>query len=301
MRAFAIYNPAARNMTRDWPEIAAALKTVFPRCAAMASPARGQMARLVRDALREGHDEIIAVGGDGTINEAVNGFFEYGAPVSPDAVLNIVSSSGGDIAAGRQTGVAAALALARQDARPRDLGHVACVTPGGGAVNRFFFNAASFGITADIARRCNQGRILPFLNETLGRAASEAAALAAWRGAHLRLIADDGQDEIAGIATVAVMNGPQFAGMKTAPDADPADGRFDIAILEGGGRGAIRRAMARLARGEDAGLRLWRSTRLTAAPTLDTRGSILVETDGEAVGQLPASFEIVPGAIRVRG
>ena len=53
MKAFVIYNPAAVPQ-RDWPVIAAALKTVFPRCLTMASPERGQAARLVRDALRDG-------------------------------------------------------------------------------------------------------------------------------------------------------------------------------------------------------------------------------------------------------
>jgi diacylglycerol kinase family enzyme len=55
-----------------------------------------------------------------------------------------------------------------------------------------------------------------------------------------------------------------------------------------------------LQRGEKVALRRRRSTRLTAAPTLDTRHPVIVETDGEAVGMLPASFEIVPNAIRVR-
>ena len=296
-----IHNPAARNMRRDGPVIAAALKTVFPRFTGMASPGRGHTARLVRDALREGHTEIVAVGGDGTLNEAVNGFFEQGGPVNPEAVLNMVCTGTGDLA-GRETGVAAALALAGQDARPRDLGHVACVTTEGRAAARFFLGSASFGLTGDVARRANRARILPMLSQRLARDASELAALAAWRGAHVRLIADHGQDEIDGISSVAVLNGARFGGgLKAAPEADPSDGQFDIAILGGAGRSSLRRAMAGLRAGQDAGLRLWRSTRLTAAPTLETSSPVVVETDGEAVGQLPATFVMLPRAIRVRG
>jgi len=300
MKTFVLHNPAARNMRRDWPVIAAALKTVFPRYTGMATPGRGHAARLVRDALREGHGDIVVVGGDGTINEAVNGFFEHGTAIAPDAVLNIVCSSDGDIAAGHQTGVAAALALAHHDARLRDIGHVACVTEDGRAVTRFFLNAASFGVTGDMARRANRARILPLLGDGIAQMVTEAAALASWRGAHVRLIADHGQDEIAGIASVGILNGAQFAGMKTTQKASPADGSFDIAILGGGGRASIRRAITRLRAGDDANLRLWRSTRLTVAPTLDTRRPVLVETDGEAAGLLPATFEILPRAVRVR-
>ncbi len=300
MKAFVLHNPQARNMRRDWPVIAAALKMVFPRFTGMATPGRGHAARLVRDALREGHGDIVVVGGDGTINEAVNGFFEHGAAIAPDAVLNIVCSSDGDIAAGHQTGVTAALALAHHDAQLRDLGHVACITQDGRATTRFFLNAASFGITGDMARRSNRARILPLLGDDMARRVSEATSLAAWRGAHVRLIADNGQDEIAGIAAVGILNGPQFAGMKAAAMANPTDGTFDIAILGGGGRGNIRRAITRLRAGEDASLRHWRSTRLTVAPTLDTGAPVFVETDGEAAGLLPATFEILPNAIRVR-
>ena len=56
---------------------------------------------------------IVAVGGDGLFNEAVNGFFEHGAPVSPDAVLNLVPTTGGDIGLGRVHDVTAALQLAK--------------------------------------------------------------------------------------------------------------------------------------------------------------------------------------------
>ena len=113
MKAFVLYNPAANNgrTRQDWPALSAALQTVFPRFVGTPVSARGQAARLVRDALREGHDQIVVVGGDGTVNEAVNGFFELGVPLAPDAVLNIVQTGQrNDIARGRPTGVAAALA-----------------------------------------------------------------------------------------------------------------------------------------------------------------------------------------------
>ena len=84
------------------------------------------------------------------------------------------------------------------------------------------------------------------------------------------------------------------------PDAEPNDGRFDIAILPGDRKRRIRQMFQRLQRGEKVPLRRRRSTRLTAAPTVETHHPVMVETDGEAVGMLPASFEVVPGAIRIR-
>ena len=193
MRAFLLYNPAANHgrTGQDWPALAAALQTVFPRFSGTPVSGRGQAARLVRDALREGHDQIVVVGGDGTVNEAVNGFFEQGVPLSPDAVLNIVQTGArNDIAHGRPTGVAAALALRNAHVRPRDLGHVSCLTADGRPVTRFFLNAASFGLTGDSARRLNQARISTLFGPHFARDLSEAMALAAWGNNTVRRVGE---------------------------------------------------------------------------------------------------------------
>jgi diacylglycerol kinase family enzyme len=295
--AFVVCNPTANNgqVGREWTAIVTALKSGFPGLTAMASGGRGQTARLVRDALREGHMQIIAVGGDGTFNEAVNGFFEHGAPISPDAVLNLVpAGAGGDIGRGLQTGVAAALRLRQARVRTVDLGHVSCLTSGGGAAARFFLNAASFGLTGEIARRLNRTRLLP------SRAVQEALARAAWRPCRVRLIADDGHDEIDGITAVGVLKGKSFGGgLAVAPQADAADGMFDIALLAGARRtGPMLRRM-RAGEGVEE-LRRLRSTRLAAAPVVETSHLVWVETDGEAVGVLPATFEIIPQLLRLR-
>lgn len=299
MSAFAVYNPAANHgrVGREWTAIATALRAVFPDLAAMPSGGRGQTARLVRDALRDGHMEIIAVGGDGTINEAVNGFFEQGAHVAPDAVLSVVPAGrGGDIGHGLQNGLAAALRLGRARVRAVDLGHVSCLTPDGGAAARFFLGSASFGLTGDIARRLNRTRFLP------SRTLQEMLARAAWRACPVRLLADDGQDEIDGITAVGVMKGGTFGGgLRAMPQIDAAEGTFDIAVLAGARRPRLGPLLQRLRAGEPVEeVRRFRSVRLTATPVMETARPVWVETDGEAIGILPASFQAVPRALRVR-
>jgi diacylglycerol kinase family enzyme len=297
--AFAVYNPAANHgrVGRDWTAIEAALKTVFADIVAIPSGGRGQTARLVRDALREEHRDIIAVGGDGTFNEAVNGFFEQGTALAPHAVLSLVpAGAGGDIGHGHQTGTAAALRLRQARVRTVDLGHAACLTPDGGAAARFFLNAASFGLTADIARRLNRSRLLPW------HSLQEGLARAAWRGSRVRLMTDGSHDEIDGITAVGVLNGGQFGGGLQAVRApDDGDGAFDIAVLAGVRAPALAPLLRRLRAGEaPPQMRLLRATRLTAAPVVETGRPVWVETDGEALGVLPASFEIVPRVLRLR-
>ena len=123
-----------------------------------------------------------------------------------------------------------------------------------------------------------------------------------WHSPRLRLIADGHYDEIAGITLVAVANGRWFGhGLKVAPDADPADGFFDIVVLGGGARRRVLKMLRALRGGRpDPAMRVVRARRLTAAPTLDTEGPVSIETDGESAGLLPATFVILPGALNLR-
>jgi len=131
---------------------------------------------MVRDALRDGHLEILAVGGDGTINEALNGFFDRGAPVSPDAVFSFVHSGHDSqlcrrfgIAPGWQAGVAH---LAKAKIHRQEVGRVACLNQNGEPVTRFFLGGASFGLSAASARALGRaGRHFRFsLTRLTGRA-----------------------------------------------------------------------------------------------------------------------------------
>ena len=310
MTAFVVVNPYAGNgrTRRDWRKIEEGLENIFPLMSVAATGGPGQTARLVRDALREGHLDIIAVGGDGTINEAINGFFDRGALVSPDAVFSFVSTgTGGDfrrtfgIAPGYEAGIAR---LKQARIRKLDVGRVSCLTQEGEPTLRYFINIASFGISGAIARRVNRARIAKFFGGTFAFGLHSALALLSWRETRLRLMADSGYDEIAGISTVAIANGQYFGGgMRVAPQAQPNDGLFDLIIIGGTHKGRILKDMKEIHSGAHLGnpaVRVVRSSRLTAAPTVDTHGPVLIETDGESVGVLPATFEILPNALNLR-
>jgi diacylglycerol kinase (ATP) len=276
MTAFVVFNPNSANgrTGQDWEAIEAALEKVFPLMTFFVTTAPTQAARMVRDALRDGHMEIIAVGGDGTINEALNGFFERGAAVSPDAVFSFVHN-GDDSTLCRRLGVLpgwrAGLAhLAHARIHKRDLGRVACLSTEGLPVTRYFLGGASFGLSAATARALGRARIARLFGHGFATALHRLVVKGRWRATRVRLISQ-GQDEIAGIASVSV---------------SPKQGLFDMRVLDG------------LNRPDQA--RSFRTARLTAAPTLDTAAPVDVECDGEATGVLPATFEIVPAAINLR-
>jgi YegS/Rv2252/BmrU family lipid kinase len=310
MTAFVIVNPASGNGNtgRDWPKIRAALESVFPLMTVVESHARGEAARLVRAALKDGHLDIIAVGGDGTINEAVNGFFENGAAVSPDAVFGFVSSGAGSdfrrtfgIAGGYEAAIAR---LKQSRIRRLDVGRVACLSSRGEPVSRYFVNVASFGFSGRLVSRINRARFARLFGGGFARAFHTLGALIGWHPQRVRLITDAGYDEIAGIANVAVANGRWFSGgLRVAPQAEPGDGLFDIVVMGGTPRRHILQALRNIHSGTDLSnpsVRLVRASRLMAAPTVDTHGAVTVETDGESAGLLPATFDILPSAINLR-
>ena len=276
MTAFVIFNPnsAAGHTGKDWREIEEALEKIFPLMTFFVTTAATQAAHMVRDALRDGHLEIIAVGGDGTINEALNGFFDHGARVSPDAVFSFVHNGHESvlcrrfgIAPGWQAGVAH---LAHARIHKRDVGRVACLSPQGEPVTRYFLGAASFGLSASMARALGRARIARLFGHGFARRLHHWMTRLSWHETRVRLLADH-FDEIAGIASVSL---------------SPSDGLFDMQVLDG------------LNQIENA--RLMRAARLTAAPTVDTKGAVDVETDGESAGVLPATFEIYPVGINLR-
>ena len=307
MTAFVVVNPQSANgrTGQDWPRIQPELEKLFPLMQVAESHARGETARLVRAALRNGHLDVIAVGGDGTINEAVNGFFENGVPVSPDAVFGFVSSGNdGDFRRtfGIKSGYEAGIARLKQSHIHRlDVGHVACLSPRGEPVSRYFVNVASFGLSARVAARLNRARLAHFFGPRLAFAFHAGLALLGWHPRRVRLIADADYDEIAGITDVAIANGKWFAGgLKIAPAAEPGDGKFDIVVMGGAPRRRLMQALRALrGGGSDPALRLVRA-KLVAAPIVETHGAVEVETDGESVGVLPATFQILPGAINLR-
>lgn len=276
MTAFVVFNPnsAGGRTGQDWEAIEASLEKIFPLMSFFVTTAPTQAARMVRDALRDGHMEIIAVGGDGTINEALNGFFDRGTAVSPDAVFSFVHN-GHDSALCRQLGVlpgwrAGVAHLAHARIHKRDLGRVACLSADGQPVTRYFLGSASFGLSASTARAFGRARIARLFGYGFATALHRLATRGRWRATRVRLMSE-GQDEIAGIASVSVT---------------PSRGLFDMHVLDGLNR--------------PAQARNFRIARLTAAPTLDTAAPVHVECDGEATGVLPATFEIVPAAVNLR-
>lgn len=298
-----VVNPRSQGgkLAKAWPELAETINRSFAFDEAM-TQAQGDATRLVRDALASGAERIVAVGGDGTINEVVNGFFDDdGRPLAPNATLGLIPfGTGGDFRRTFDipTEPADAVALIARNARRKiDVGRLSFITHDGAHAHRMFANIASFGLSGVVDRMVNQS------GKKLGRLSFFwAAARATWSYKNRRVaLRFDGEDRVeATIQTVAIANGRFFGGaMMVAPNAEPDDGWFDVVALGDFGFGDLMVSGRRIYKGTHLAMDkvTTRRARVVEAEPVDSGDVIELDIDGEAPGRLPARFELVPSAL----
>jgi len=308
----AVINPnSGGGRTRKrWREIKTKLEAALGSEIAVSLTERpGHAPDLVRQALDAGAQTVLAVGGDGTVNECVNGFLrEDGSLYKSGSVFGLVpSGTGGDF---RRTfdipdDLDGAIAhLTSAEPRPIDVGRITFVEDAGSDETIYFANIASFGLSGAVDRQVNGATWSKWFGGGFTYKFESLMAVLNWRDQGVRLTFDNGDVVETDISTVAVANGRYFgAGMMMAPHAEPADGLFDVVIVAGGGKGALLKDTDAIYTGAhlENPLVSVRRARTVVAEPLNTDDHILLDIDGEAPGRLAARFEVLPGALNFRG
>ncbi|MBM4379164.1 MAG: diacylglycerol kinase family lipid kinase [Deltaproteobacteria bacterium] len=305
MKTFFVVNPesAAGKTGRRWAQISAELGKAVGPFGHGFTERPVHAVELARRALHEGYDCVVAVGGDGTVNEVVNGFFEDGNAINPAAALGVLpAGTGGDFRRtfGWELAVPeGARRLARPETRPFDVGLVEYVTPSGEKARRYFANICSFGVSGLVDREV--GRASKSLG---GRAAffvGSTRALLQYSDRPVRLKLDGGPAQEFQVTTVAVANGRYFGGgMCVAPDANPSDAQFDVTVWSGFGVTDFITKSASIYSGEHvklSGTKRFRCKVLEA----ESAEEVLLDVDGEQPGALPCRVSLLPSAIRLKG
>ena len=307
-----IINPesASGETNKAWPAIASDLRTHFGAFKSAFTTTPGHAVEIAADAARQGIKLIIACGGDGTISEVANGILASGQ----DAELGIIpSGTGGDF---RKTlGIPtrsrdAARILQHGKTRRIDVGRVTFTDDEGEQDTRYFLGVASFGMSADVIKRVKTGGTdwLPikgpsWLSGKLSFGASMIQTAVQSGATRVIIQLDEEPDHRLTVANLCVANARYFGGgMKIAPEAKLTDGKFDVISI--GDLGALRIVAnaPRLYLGSHLSMRDVGHTlarKVVARPATKT-DEILLEVDGELPGRLPATFQIVPQALRVR-
>jgi YegS/Rv2252/BmrU family lipid kinase len=259
---------------------------------------------ITRAAVKEGSELIVGIGGDGTINEIANGFFEDKKIINPASVLGIVPSGTGsdfsrslNIPKGFQN---AMKVITEAPSTLIDTGTVSFRGHSGEELERYFLNIADFGIGGEVCRNME-------LDRKERKKASYLKSLIitfiAFKNKKLRIKIDENELPVDEYMIGAISNGRIFGkGMKIAPKAELNDGLFDVVLIKGMKILEFCANAWRIYAGNHLShkkITLLQGKKVEVYPE-DESAEVLIEIDGEPLGKAPARFEIVPGSFLVK-
>ena len=305
-----IVNPrsAAGSTQQNWSGTAADIRAHFgPFSVAFTKCQRDAIDIAERGAIA-GRPFIIACGGDGTINEVANGILRSGK----DVELGVMpSGTGGDFR--RTLGLPnsnreAAAALRTGDTKWIDAGKVTFSDLDGKTISRFFLNVSSIGLAASIIQRVKSAKVFDWLPIEALRGQANFAASTLQEVMNLdpltiRVSLDGGEERSLQTINFCIANSRYFGGgMMIAPEAKINDGFLDVINIGDISTAKILINAYTLYRGTHLDLSEVHDTlaRKVTVRSADDNTEIRLETDGELPGKLPAVYEVVPNAIRVR-
>jgi diacylglycerol kinase (ATP) len=293
-------NAAMGAVGRRWPSIKALSEERLGSIRTLITSGPGDATEFARREAMKGACLIVCVGGDGTLNEIVNGLMNHQGPVRDDVAVGFIPfGTGCDF---RRTlciprdPVGALELLARGPAEPIDLGRLTYLDHEGRTSVRYFHNVTSFGLGGEVDERVNRsgrrmGGFFSFLKSTM-------ISLLLYDKKRIHLKIDGKFEETVVTWNVAVANGKYHGGgMCIAPDASAQDGVFGVTIVGDLSLFEILYHLPKLYTGRIGAVK---KVRILEGKKVEafSEQKVLLDVDGEQPGMLPVTIDMVPGALR---
>jgi YegS/Rv2252/BmrU family lipid kinase len=304
VRTLVVVNPRSRNgaTRRRFASLETRLRDCLGSVEVEWTRAPRDAERIAREGVRAGIERIVVAGGDGTTSEVVSGLL--GAELGEYAeVAPLPLGTGGDLARTlefpRQLDRALE-GIAGGNSRKVDAGRVRYRDRSGRERTVHFLNVTSFGVSGLVTEFVNNatkafGGRISFLLGTL-------RGITRYQPEEVRIRVEGELVHDGPLVLGTAANGRFFGGgMQIAPRAEPADGLFDVVVVPGVSKARLLRELPRIYRGThlevpDVSFHRGQRIEAEAAP-----GRVWMEIDGEPLGTLPASIEVLPAAISVLG
>jgi len=298
---FVVNRAAAGGKTATvWPAIEEQLRSLGLTFDYRFTEAPNHATSLAREAVERGFETVVAVGGDGTANEVVNGLIAPGAAKAGASLGVIITGRGSDLA--RTIGIPsnyteACARLAGERTMTVDLGLVTFHQEGEQR-QRYFVNVGGGGFDAEVAYRAN--RAPNFMGGTIPYLTSLVTTLLSYRNKSVELVLDDQEPIRKVVNSVVVANCQYFGGgMKVAPEADPNDGLFDVIVIGDIDKVEFLMTVPKVYDGTHIThpqVDTYRAKRVEVRSEED----LLLQVEGEVCGHAPLTFEIIPSALQIR-
>lgn len=306
-KPYFIVNPAASGgkAGKRWPGIKRQLMTEGLAFDYQLTGRPGDATVLSQEALKKGYNVIVAVGGDGTLNEVANGFFQVDENTRNKAALGLVpEGTGGDFA--RLMNIsrdikACAGRIVRGEVCRIDVAYASFHSSGLDSAsetsNRYFFNTADVGLGG--ATIALTHRLRKLLGGFLSYFAAMVFSMVFYRNREITAVIDDNVTWTGKMVTLVVANGQYFGGgMKITPLALPDDGLLDILLIADVSKPRLLVNAHRVYKGahlDIKGVQLFRGRKISIQTS---NNNVLFQLDGEQPGKAPVEIRILPGALR---
>ena len=306
MKTTVIINPYAGNGRTEklWPDIEIALKQSIGSFQTEQTACQGDAVLLTRKALEDGTTRIVAVGGDGHLNEVLNGFIQNDVQLNPQATLSFVMSGTGcdfqrslGISGKWQTAVEK---LKDAPIREIDVGKVSYTAADKTKQIRYFDNIASFGLSGAVDHYIDNSMLGNFLGGTMLFLWATIKTVFTHPNQTILYRIDDGPQEEICTRLGLLANGRYFGGaMHAAPQAELDDGLLDLLMLKEISLAKFLWHLPKIYRGTHLELPeiYFRKVRKFTAISSE---QVILDIDGESPGYLEATFEILPKILKLQ-
>ncbi len=298
-----IVNPTSANgsTAREWLQIRSKARDRLGSFNTHLTTGPGDATHLTRQTLLSGAEVVVCVGGDGTLNEVVNGFIDGNGPVQPEALLGFIPRGTGcdlirSISIPRDLDKAFDNILSCQN-RPISIGKLTYRDHDGGSSYRYFHNVVSFGLGGEVDERVNNttkvfGGFFSFIWATI-------ISILLFNRKRIRLSVDNHFDQEVTSWNVVVANGQYHGGgMWVAPGASLDNDIFQITVVGDLGLAEVFWNLPRLYNGkiyEHKKMMKLTGRRVSAS----SFQQVLIDMDGEQPGRLPVVVEMAPSTLRI--
>ncbi len=299
LRTKVIVNPVAGaySTRRKWRIISKLLKRIGLSFDFEYTEGVGHAIELARVAASDGYQCLVAVGGDGTVNEVANGIL-HSTNASRTALGVVSTGTGSDFV--RSAGIprdytTACSTLTSSRRLSIDVGVVEYQREGK-TLQRFFVNAAGVGFDAAVVEKTE--RLPKFFGGTVPYVAGLLRTLFSYK--NKPVVLNIGDEVVSGrVLNVVVANGGYLGGgMHIVPGAELCDSLLDVAIIGDMGKFEILKELPKVYKGTHVNHPKFKMKKATHV-TIESPEPMLVHADGELLGECPASFRVMPSALSI--
>jgi diacylglycerol kinase (ATP) len=302
-----IVNPMANKGScgRRWPQIRAELESTLGPLAAedvAVTCARNHATKLASEAVGAGCRRLVAIGGDGTFSEVLNGVVADDRPIAPDLVLaQVPGGTSNELSRsfGQRTLAEASRAIASGQTRAIDIFRADAKGYSGHHVTRYGFLLAIVGAPATISWRAQRVPLLKRLGPVSYVIMTAVTSLTYGPRLYRVQIDDEAGQSLPSWGLLLCSFEGAGEGLMLAPGADPSDGKLDLILLGNLGRWeSLTRVVPKLGDGSYIAhpkISRRQATRVTIASDRLVRADV----DGESIGQLPMSIALLPFRLNV--